>query len=238
MPSYLISEVSEVLDSASMEKYRTLAETTIKQYGGRYIVRGGSTDAIEGEWPAERIVVVEFPSVNQAKVWYQSPEYAKALELSRVALKRRMVLLDGIQAQTSDSRNYLDPLATAHFVVGGLGYLVSFLPVLHIAMGIYFIINSSEFGTNGSPPAFFGWIFVILGVLAILAGLALSTCILVAGFLLRRRKHYWICFALACVECIVAPFGTILGVLTIVTLCNDSAKSEFPGLTSGRGARS
>jgi uncharacterized protein (DUF1330 family) len=49
MPAYLISEVSEVVDAAKMEEYRTLAQTAIEQYGGRYIVRGGVWEAIEGE---------------------------------------------------------------------------------------------------------------------------------------------------------------------------------------------
>ncbi len=77
MPAYVVSEVSEVVDAAKMEEYRTLAQAAIERYGGRYIVRGGVWEAIEGEWALERVVVVEFPTVEQAKVWYHSPEYAK-----------------------------------------------------------------------------------------------------------------------------------------------------------------
>jgi uncharacterized protein (DUF1330 family) len=103
MPAYLISEVSEVLDAAKMAEYRTLAQAAIERYGGRYIVRGGGWQAIEGEWALERVVVVEFPTVEQAKAWYHSPEYAKALEISRVALKRRMLLVQGVSGKFWES---------------------------------------------------------------------------------------------------------------------------------------
>jgi uncharacterized protein (DUF1330 family) len=96
MAAYIISEISEVVDAAEMERYRTLAEVTIKQHGGHYLVRGGAWESLEGEWALERTIVVEFPSWGQAKAWYRSPEYAKALELSRVALKRKMLVVEGI----------------------------------------------------------------------------------------------------------------------------------------------
>ena len=96
MPAYIISEVSEVVDPVVMERYRALAEVTIKQYGGRYLVRGGEWESLEGEWALERTIVVEFPSWERAKAWYRSPEYATALELSRVALKRKMLMVNGV----------------------------------------------------------------------------------------------------------------------------------------------
>jgi uncharacterized protein (DUF1330 family) len=69
---------------------------TIKQYDGRYLVRGGEWESLEGEWALERTIVVEFPSWERAKAWYRSPEYATALELSRVALKRKMLMVNGV----------------------------------------------------------------------------------------------------------------------------------------------
>jgi uncharacterized protein (DUF1330 family) len=96
MPAYIISEVSEVVDAVSMERYRVLAEVTIKQYGGRYLVRGGAWESLEGEWALERTILVEFPSWERAKAWYRSPEYAAARDLSRVALKRKMLVVDGV----------------------------------------------------------------------------------------------------------------------------------------------
>jgi len=96
MAAYIISEVSEVVDAAAMQRYRALAEVTIKQYGGRYLVRGGAWESLEGEWALERTIVVEFPSWERAKAWYRSPEYAVARDLSRVALKRKMLVVDGV----------------------------------------------------------------------------------------------------------------------------------------------
>jgi uncharacterized protein (DUF1330 family) len=96
MPAYVISEVSEVVDAAAMERYRALAEVTIKQYGGCYLVRGGEWESLEGEWALERTIVVEFPSWERAKDWYRSPEYATALDLSQIALKRKMLVVEGV----------------------------------------------------------------------------------------------------------------------------------------------
>ena len=84
------------MDPAAMEKYRALAEVTIKQYGGRYLVRGGEWESLEGEWALERTIVVEFPSWERAKAWYRSREYATALDVSRVALKRKMLVVEGV----------------------------------------------------------------------------------------------------------------------------------------------
>jgi uncharacterized protein (DUF1330 family) len=84
------------VDAAAMERYGALAEVTIKQYGGRYLVRGGKWESLEGEWALERTIVVEFPSREGAKTWYRSPEYAKALELGRIALKRKMLVVEGV----------------------------------------------------------------------------------------------------------------------------------------------
>ena len=96
MAAYVISEISEVVDPAAMERYRALAEVTIKQYGGRYLIRGGAWENLEGEWELERTIVVEFPSWERAKAWYRSREYATARELSQVALKRKMLVVEGI----------------------------------------------------------------------------------------------------------------------------------------------
>jgi uncharacterized protein (DUF1330 family) len=96
MTAYVISEV-EVLDHRLIETYRALAQATINRYGGRYVVRGGDVELIEGERnPARRFVIVEFPTMERAREWYRSPEYAEALKVRATALTRTLVFVDGV----------------------------------------------------------------------------------------------------------------------------------------------
>ncbi len=97
MAAYVISEV-EVLDPSLADTYRALAQESIAHYGGRYIVRGGTVEAIEGEWPGHRrVIVVEFPTMERAREWYGSAEYAAALEVRATALTRRLIFVEGIE---------------------------------------------------------------------------------------------------------------------------------------------
>ena len=95
MMAYVISEV-EVRDAAGFEAYRTIAAQAIAQYGGRYLVRGGAAEAVEGGPPPKTLIVVEFPSMDRLRQWYASPEYAKALEHRRTALERRLIFVEGV----------------------------------------------------------------------------------------------------------------------------------------------
>jgi uncharacterized protein (DUF1330 family) len=96
MTAYVISEV-EVLDDKLIETYRTLAQATIERYGGRYIVRGGDVELIEGERnAARRFVIVEFPTMEAARRWYGSPEYAEALKVRAGVLTRTLVFVEGL----------------------------------------------------------------------------------------------------------------------------------------------
>ena len=99
MTAYVISEV-EPRDAALFERYRALAPATIARYGGRYIVRGGEADVVEGGPPAKTIVVVEFPSMARAREWYRSPEYAEALKVRAGALERRLIFVEGVPASS------------------------------------------------------------------------------------------------------------------------------------------
>jgi uncharacterized protein (DUF1330 family) len=99
MTAYVIAD-SEVVDSVLVERYRDLARESIAQYGGRYIVRGGAIDPVEGGWQPNSLVIVEFPSLARARQWYHSPEYAEALELRQTALRRRLIFVEGVGAST------------------------------------------------------------------------------------------------------------------------------------------
>jgi|SRR5690242_18863739 uncharacterized protein (DUF1330 family) len=96
MPAYVISEV-EPRDAALFEQYRTLAPATIERYGGRYIVRAGKADLVEGGPPPKAIIIVEFPSMAQVREWYASPEYAEVLKVRANALERRLIFVEGCQ---------------------------------------------------------------------------------------------------------------------------------------------
>jgi uncharacterized protein (DUF1330 family) len=96
MTAYVISEV-EVLDEELGQRYRDLAGASIAQYGGRYLVRGASPEVPEGEWrDGQRVVVVEFASMEQLRRWYRSPEYSEALALRQTALSRRLLFVDSV----------------------------------------------------------------------------------------------------------------------------------------------
>jgi uncharacterized protein (DUF1330 family) len=98
VPAYFISDVSP-RDADAFETYRTRAAVSIAQYGGRYLVRGGAIEPLEGGWSPRAIVIVEFPDLERARAWYQSPEYAQALEVRDRALSRRLILIEGVVSQ-------------------------------------------------------------------------------------------------------------------------------------------
>ena len=99
MSAYVISEV-EVRDENLAARYRFLAERSIAQYGGTYIVRGAKPEPMEGGWPEQqRMVLVQFPDADTARRWYASDEYALALALREGALQRRLLLVEGLSAE-------------------------------------------------------------------------------------------------------------------------------------------
>lgn len=96
MSAFVISEV-EVLDEEQAQRYRELASASIARHGGRYVVRGAQPDVPEGTWSSrERVVVVEFGSMEQLREWYASADYAEALAISQTALRRRLLFVDGV----------------------------------------------------------------------------------------------------------------------------------------------
>jgi uncharacterized protein (DUF1330 family) len=100
MTAYVISE-SKVLDEALYDRYRSLASPAVSKYGGRYIVRRSLPEAVEGTWlDQERLVIVEFSSIDRAHEWYSSREYAVALEVRQQALIRRLLFVDGVSSSS------------------------------------------------------------------------------------------------------------------------------------------
>jgi uncharacterized protein (DUF1330 family) len=94
MSAYVIVDI-EVTDPDGYKEYARLAPDTVKLYGGRYIARGGQNETLEGEWHAKRLVILEFPTVDQAKAWLNSTEYAPIRALRHQYAKSNMVVVEG-----------------------------------------------------------------------------------------------------------------------------------------------
>ncbi|HXP06402.1 MAG TPA: DUF1330 domain-containing protein [Stellaceae bacterium] len=94
MPAYIVAEV-EITNPAGYESYRPLAGASVAQYGGKFVVRGGKAELIEGSKDPARIVVIEFPDSAAAKRWYNSPEYQEALKIRLANSTGRVVLVEG-----------------------------------------------------------------------------------------------------------------------------------------------
>ena len=95
MSAYVVVQVT-VHDQAKFEEYRKHVPPTLTAHGGRFIVRGGATTVVEGEWPNPRLVVLEFPSRAAAEGWYHSPEYQKILPLRTQSSRANLVVVDGV----------------------------------------------------------------------------------------------------------------------------------------------
>ena len=125
---------------------------------------------------------------------------------------------------------HLRLLSIFHYVVASLAALFSLFPLLYTTIGAIFIF-AARHGTpkpgKELPPEFLGWIFVVLGAVLFLLGIAIAICIFIAGRCLSRRRCYSFALVMACIECLFVPFGTILGVFTIIALSRESVKALF-----------
>ncbi|HXH82621.1 MAG TPA: DUF1330 domain-containing protein [Candidatus Tectomicrobia bacterium] len=94
MPAYVIADL-DVHDAAAYEDYRTRVRPVVERFGGRFLVRGGRSETLEGDWKPRRLVVVEFPSMDRAMQFYRSPEYRPLLELRLRAARSTVVVVEG-----------------------------------------------------------------------------------------------------------------------------------------------
>lgn len=164
-------------------------------------------------------------------------------------------------------REHLRLLSIFHYVVGGIGYLVSLFPIIHLAIGIFFLAAPEEFFATPQPPEItassigetpsveiertapdvrppapdarpsaadevfptrlFGLMFTIIPAILILCGFVVSTVIVVAGKRLAAHRSHTFCLVVAGIECLFMPFGTVLGVFTILTLLKPEARQLF-----------
>jgi uncharacterized protein (DUF1330 family) len=95
MPAYVIAEV-DITNPEGYKAYTTQVPATIELYGGRFLTRGGAAHVLEGDWPAIRRVIIEFPTLEAARKWWDSPEYAGPKAMRRANSKGRLLLLEGV----------------------------------------------------------------------------------------------------------------------------------------------
>jgi len=95
MAAYIIVEI-EVTDPVGYEDYKQQASDTVHKMGGKYMVRGGKTEVLEGAWQPKRIVVLEFPTMERAKEWLNCEEYREPRKLRHRTAKTNMILVEGV----------------------------------------------------------------------------------------------------------------------------------------------
>ena len=95
MTAFVIVDI-EVTDPVGYEDYKRLAAPTVGLYGGKYIARGGHTETLEGGWAPNRLVILQFESVERAKAWLNSDEYSEARALRHKYAKSEMIVVEGV----------------------------------------------------------------------------------------------------------------------------------------------
>ena len=129
----------------------------------------------------------------------------------------------------TNDEEHLNLLSIFNYVFGGLTILGSFLPLIYVVMGLFFVFGGSEWlgGTEGLETAFMGWAFAAIGLTAFAFVLGAAICCILSGLYISKRKNYLFSFILACIQCAFTPFGTILGVFTIVVLTKDNVREMY-----------
>jgi len=95
MPAYVIVEI-QVHDPVKFEEYKKQAPASIAAYGGKYLARGGAVETLDGNWAPERVVLLEFPSMERAREWYNSEQYAGAIQLRHASATSQFILVEGL----------------------------------------------------------------------------------------------------------------------------------------------
>jgi len=95
VPAYVVVEV-RITDPERAARYAAVSPATVERYGGRYLARGGAISVLEGGWDPKRLVVIEFPSIEKAREWYDSPEYREVRRLREGAGEWRVLLVEGV----------------------------------------------------------------------------------------------------------------------------------------------
>ena len=95
MTAYVIVDI-EVTDPVGYEEYKKLAPAIVASFGGTYLARGGRTETLEGDWSPNRLVILQFESVKQAKKWVNAPEYGEARKMRLSTTNSKMIVIEGV----------------------------------------------------------------------------------------------------------------------------------------------
>jgi uncharacterized membrane protein len=117
-------------------------------------------------------------------------------------------------------------LSIFHYIVGAFAALFALFPMIHLMIGISMVSGRFD-DFSDRPEMFFGWFFILIALTVIAAGLAFAGCLIAAGRFLASQTHYTFCLVVAALACAFMPFGTILGVFTIIVLQRPSVKGLF-----------
>jgi hypothetical protein len=127
---------------------------------------------------------------------------------------------------------HLDQLAMGFKIYAAITAVFSCIPFFHLFLGIMMVTGGLDGGTN-PPPAFVGWMFIVIAVVFITLGWAMAACNFYAGRFLKERRNHTFCFVMSCINCMSMPLGTILGVFGIIVLSRDSVKQLFQDKDAG-----
>jgi len=128
----------------------------------------------------------------------------------------------------NQDEQHLNLLSIFYYVVAGLAALFACIPFIHLGIGIAMLAGAFPPPENGEQiPEFVGVLFIAIASFLIIMGWTLAIMLLITGRFLSKRKHYTFCFVIAAISCLFMPFGTILGIFTIVVLSRPSVKEIF-----------
>lgn len=129
----------------------------------------------------------------------------------------------------TEEEKHLDYLKIGHYVVGAMCVIFACFPLIHLFVGLAVVLGGFHMqdDSGNPPPDAFGWLFVVIGGLFFLIGQACAICVILSGRFITRRKNYMFSFVIACLLCALFPFGTILGVFTIIFLTKEPVKALY-----------
>lgn len=129
--------------------------------------------------------------------------------------------------------SHLSTLSVCHFIWGGLLGLFACIPIIHIVIGVMFMTGGFPTTSPASPtpppfdPRLFGLLFIVFGAVAVLLGWLLAGFTIASGFFIRRRRRRMWSIVIAAINCTIFPFGTVLGVFTLMVLLRDSVRVAY-----------